>query len=164
MLTRFLIFAACLTTEFAQAQDSVRTEPAAKTAAALPENVLREFLMALGNLDEKKLRSISLPHDDFEMLLNGNPVPEVARTNFETFIKETPIRALKAGETLNLPGGRTLKVEPSDVTEDKAMLMFGRDPLPHRFRKVDGIWKIDPSTIIAARKSAEAARKKKAAQ
>jgi hypothetical protein len=164
MLTFVLILAACLNGNSVHAQDSEQAKPAAKSATAGPENVLREFLLALGTLDEKKLRSISLPHDGFEMLLKGQAVPEEARMNFETFVKQTPIRALKAGDTLNLPGGRTLKVDPADVSEENAMLMFGRDPLPHRFRKVNGDWKIDPSSIISARKAAEAARKKKAAQ
>lgn len=164
MQTLVMILAACLTGNSVLAQVADQSKLSANSATAGAENVLREFLLALGNLDEKKLRSISLPHDGFEMLLKGQAVPEEARMNFEMFVKQTPIRALKAGETLNLPGGRTLKVDPAEVSGENAMLMFGRDPLPHKLRNVNGEWKIDPSTIIAARKAAEAARKKKAAQ
>ncbi len=137
---------------------------ATKSVESGPEEALRGFLLAIGTKDEAKLRSITLPHDDFEWLLKGQAVPADIRKNFEEFVNQSPIRTLKAGETLELPGGRELKVEPADVSGDKTMLMFGRDPLPHKLRKVDGQWKVDPSSIVSARKAADAARKKKAAQ
>lgn len=137
---------------------------ASKTADSGPEDALRGFLLAIGIRDEAKLRSLSLPHDDFEWLLKGQAVPADIRKDFEEFVNQSPIRTLKAGEVLELPGGSELKIEPGDVSGDRTMLMFGRDPLPHKLRKVDGQWKVDPTAIVSARKAADAARRKKAGQ
>lgn len=167
MIAIMLFLAAGIAGSGISAQDSAPAKPAvssSKTVTAGPDDVLREFLLALGTLDEKKLRSLALPHDDFETILKGQAVPDEVRKNFESFVKESPIKPLKPGDMLKLPGGRSLTVEPADVSETSVMLMFGRDPMPHRLRKIDGAWKIDPSAIIAARKAAEAARKKKASQ
>jgi len=167
MLTQVLCLSFVLTVFISAGQDGSTEKTIGqvkKSAESSPEEALRGFLLAIGTRDEAKLRSISLPHDDFEWLLKGQAVPADIRKNFEDFVNDSPIRTLKAGEVLELPGGRELKVEPGDVSGDRTMLMFGRDPMPHKLRKVDGHWKVDPSTIVAARKAADAARKKKAAQ
>ncbi|MBI1321969.1 hypothetical protein GC170_02110 [bacterium] len=167
MLIPVLCLTACLAGFISAGQDVTTAKTggqATKSAESGPEEALRGFLLAIGTQDEAKLRSLSLPHDDFEWLLKGQAVPADIRKNFEEFIDQSPIRTLKAGEVLELSGGRELKVDPGDVSGDRTMLMFGRDPLPHKLRKVDGQWKVDPSSIVSARKAADAARKKKAGQ
>lgn len=131
-----------------------------KAAAATPEQALRTFLAAMITQDEKSLRAVTLPAKDLEWLLKGKPVPADLIENIKSQIANQPIRVLKPGDVITLPGNRKLTVQPDEVTKDRAFLLPEGMELPSRLRKVDGRWRVDATPMIAARKAAEAVRKK----
>ena len=65
-----------------------------------------------------------------------------------------PIQQLKVGETVTMPGGKTLTVDDSMVNEDTAMLTMQGNPIPFTLKRGDAGWKVDPAPMIAARKAA----------
>ena len=138
--------------------------PATSAKDPTPEATLRSFLIAVMAQDEPTLRSITLPNQEIDWLLKGKPMTMFQAIVARTTIVALPIRALKPGDEVTLPGGRKLVVGPDEVTETRAVLVPEGAPLPTRLRKVEGVWKVDARPIIAARKAAEAARLKREAK
>jgi hypothetical protein len=132
----------------------------ADVAAATPEEAFRTFLIAMVTKDEATLRSVTLPTDEFDWLLKGQALPADRIEDFKAQVARQPIRALKPGEVISLPGNRKMTVQPEEVTADRAVLLPEGAPLPNRLQKVDGRWRVDATPIIAGRKAAESARKK----
>jgi hypothetical protein len=139
-------------------------EPGSKTevAAATPEQALRSFVIAMMTKDETTLRAVTLHTEDFDWLLRGQALPEDQIEDFKAQITRQPIRALKAGDEITLPGNRKVKVLPEEVTADRAVLVPQGAPFPTRLRMIDGRWRVDATPMIAGRKAAEAARQKTA--
>jgi regulation of enolase protein 1 (concanavalin A-like superfamily) len=125
-----------------------------------PETVFVDFTIAVLTHDEATLRRLTLPCEGFEWLLKGEAAPPEAAETIRTHLLQQPIRRLKPGEKLGLPGGRTLTVGPDDVREDRVILIPEGTPIPTRLQKLDGRWRVDPAPVIAGRKAADAARKK----
>jgi hypothetical protein len=142
------------------AESGARGEAKTEVAAATPEQALRTFFVAMLTKDEKALRAVTLPTEDFDWLLRGPALPAERLQRAKEDLARQPIRVLKAGDEFTLPGGRKAKVRPEEVTADRAVLMPEGAPVPSRCQKVDGRWRVDATPIIAARKAAEAARKK----
>lgn len=136
-------------------------EKAAEAEAATPEGAFRTFFFAVIVKDEKTLRAVTLPHDDFEWLLKGASPPEEQREGIKQMVSKMEIRALKPGDEVTLPQGRKMTIGEAEVTDERAVLLPEGAPLPTRCRKVDGRWKVDASAIIAGRKAADAARRKR---
>ncbi len=132
----------------------------ADVAAATPEQALRNFFVAMVTKDVTTLRDLTLPTDDFDWLLMGQALPANQIEVFKAQMAGQPIRTLRPGDEFTLAGNRKLKVLPEEVTADRAVLVPEAIPLPMRLRKVEGRWRVDAGPIIAARKAAEAARKK----
>jgi hypothetical protein len=107
--------------------------------------------------DEATLRAVTVPTEDFEWLLRGSPVPPEEVEKFKAQMARQPIRALKPGDEITLPGNRKATVTPQAVTADKAMLLLEGHPLPYQLRRVDGRWRVDADPIIAGRKAAAGA-------
>jgi hypothetical protein len=142
------------------AQTAPANTPKPNVAAATPEQALRTFLIAMLDQDAETLRAVTLPTDDFDVLLAGPRPPAEQLEQIKAQMKAQPIKTLKAGETFTLPGNRKATIKPEEVTPDRAVLLPEQAPLPTRLRKVDGRWKVDAAPMIAGRKAAEAARKK----
>jgi len=155
-----LALAACIMTPPAPAAPPGEAgAPATATYPDTPEGALQTFLLALGTGDEAKLREITLPADGFEWLLKGQRIPPAKLGEYRKgFVEGLPIRRLKPGDGFTLPGGRKLKVQPEEVTEDRAVLLQEGAPTPTRCQKVEGHWRVDARPVIAGRKAAEAAR------
>ena len=134
---------------------SVSKESAAPSS---PEDSVRNFLLAMLERNEKELRKWSLPHKDWDILLAGNRPPQEALKQIKSAFKNIPIKRLKVGDRVALPGGRTMTVDESRVNENWRLLQLENDPLPWTLVNKEGEWKVDPSPIIAARKAAAAAR------
>ena len=132
----------------------------ASVAAGSPEQALRIFLIAMMTKDEATLRAVTLPTDDFDWLLRGQAVPSDQAEAFKAQMARQPIRALKPGDVITLPGNRKVTVHKEEVTADRAVLLPEGAPVPNRVRRLDGRWRVDATPIIAGRKAAEAARKK----
>lgn len=131
-------------------------------ANTTPEEAFRTFMIAMLTHDEATLRAVTVKTDDFDWLLKGDPVPpehlEAAKKDIQK-----PLRALKAGDEVKLPGNRKVTVQPEEVTADRAVLVADWMAVPTRMWKVDGRWRVDAVPLIAARKAADAAQRKKAA-
>lgn len=128
--------------------------------ASTPEQALRIFFIAMILKDEATLRSVTLPTKDFDLLLKGERPPSDQLKEIKEQIAKQPIRELKAGDEITLPGNRKVKVKEEEVTADRAVLLPEGSPIPTRVRKVEKRWRVDATAIIAGRKAAEAARKK----
>lgn len=71
-----------------------------------------------------------------------------------------PMKRLKEGEKVALPKGKQYVVAAGEVGEDRAVLLPNGAPIPTRLQKLTGHWKVAADPFIAARRSADAARKK----
>jgi hypothetical protein len=139
-----------------------RVKAKTDVAAATPVQALRTFQIALITKDEATLRAVTLAADDFGRLLEGEGVPADKTDVIRATAERQPIRTLKAGDEINVPGSGKSKVQPAEVTDERAVLLPEGAPMPIRLKKVDGRWRVDARPMIAGRKAAEAARKKSA--
>ena len=129
-----------------------------------PEGAFKEYFYAMGMGDEKVLRSVTLPHDDFEWLLKGKHVAPEKADEYRKIIDEKFLtRRLAPGDIVDLPTGGQLKVRPQEVSEDRVVLLQKGAPLPTRLERHEGRWKVNAGPMIAARKAADAADKRAAA-
>jgi len=110
--------------------------------------------MAMAVKDEETLRAVTMPTDELHWLLQGQDVPPEHVEQVKAQMAQQPIRALKPGDVMLLPGNRKLTVQPESVTDDKALLLLQGDPYPHPVIRVDGKWRVDARIIIATRKVA----------
>jgi hypothetical protein len=129
-------------------------------ADASPEDALRTFTLAVMAQDAATLRTIALPNAELDWLLRGQPAPAEAINDAKMQFARLPIRRLKPGEKVVLPRGREYVVSAAEVGDDRALLLPQGSPIPTRIRKVEGHWKVSADPFIAARKAADAARKK----
>ena len=127
-----------------------------------PEQALETFLLALAAHDEEALRAVSLPDDEFDLLLKDRPPPATPRAlaAMKEGFERKPFRRLAAGHRVRMPGGKIAVIKPADVSAGRAVLMPEGAPLPARVEDVRGHWKVLPRTFIMVRKAAEAASKK----
>lgn len=128
-------------------------------APKTPEAAFRTFMVAVFERDEPTLRAVTLPAEGFEWLLQGQVIPKDQVAAMRAQLEKMPIKVLKAGDTIKLPGNRTATVGAEEVGEDRAVLLPQGAPVPTRCRKVEGVWRVDAAPIIAGRKAADSARK-----
>ncbi len=139
-------------------------EADAGVAATSPEGALRTFQIALLTKDEATLRAVTLPTDDFAWLLKGQVAPPGKVEAAKAYFADQSIKALKPGDTFTLPGNRNIVVKAEEVTTDRAVLVPEGAPIPTRCHRVEGRWRVDATAIIAGRKAADAAARKKGAR
>jgi hypothetical protein len=125
-----------------------------------PEAAYRSFLVALAAEDEDSLRDLTLDADGFEWLLHGGHIPRELMGESEAGVKTLGLRRLHAGDTITMAGGRVITIQPEQVSERRAVLIAEGAPLPTDLRRVDGVWKVDATPIIAGRIAADSARRR----
>ncbi len=132
-------------------------------AADTPEAALRSFMIALIANDEPALKALTLPVPESYLaeLLKNVALPADQFKEARTFFWTMKIRTLQPGDRVELEGGRTMTIRPTEVTETDAVLMPEGAPLPTRLQKVQGRWRVDARPFTAGRKPAEEASKKK---
>jgi hypothetical protein len=133
-----------------------------KPAQDTPEDAYRAFLLALAAQDEDALRELTLAADGFEWLLRGERIPRERMGESELGSKTLGLRRLHPGDTVTMAGGRVITILPEQVSERRAVLLAEGSPIPTDLRRVDGVWKVDATPIIAGRMAADAARRRAA--
>ena len=140
----------------------VTTAAAADVKATDPETSLRVFLTSILLQDAAELRRVVIPTDEKELawLLKGKPAPPEVHDQIREHFKQAPIKRLKPGDKVTLPGGQTITVTPREVGPDRMVLHVEGDPVPIRVAQIKGQWLVDPRPLIAARKAADESRKR----
>ena len=130
-----------------------------------PEGTFKAFLMGMAAGDADRIRAVTLPNKDLDWLTRGQHVPAEQLDEFRKEVVDgTPIKRLEPGDEFSLPGGKTLKVKPEEVTAERVVLLQDGAPMPTRCQRVEGRWKVDARPFIAARQAADAARRKAGAK
>jgi len=119
------------------------------------------FLIAMNTKDERTLREVTLPNEDFDWLLKGDKQSDEAIEKFKSSINEDQIHVLQPGDELTLPGNQKMTIKPEEVTKDRVLLLPPGAPLPMACVRQDGHWLVDASPLIAARKSHAAREQEK---
>ncbi len=152
-----------LTTSMLPSRASVKDPDQATTAAdaaealqQTPEGAVRAFLASMLGPDPATLHQVILPvaDADFALLLASKPMSTEVRQAEVGRIASMPLRSLKAGDTVTLPGGRTLTIGKADVGRDTVLLQMSSNPLPLLVHRVKGRWYVDAAPLIAARRTA----------
>ena len=128
-----------------------------------PDGALKAFLAALIGGDDVAIRQLVLPVSDadFAILTNQKPPDPKTRDVLVSRIAGMPVRALRVGETIPLPGGKSLTVAKGDIGADHVLLQMPNGPLPYLILRIKNVWYVDASAIIAGRKTAAQLAKEK---
>lgn len=128
------------------------------------DEVVRSFFIAMLMNDEAGVRKEILPSPDAQVLWQGSPPPAEALSQIKKQLEAMTCRECKVGETIDLPGNKTLTVTDYWVNENSKLLfpIIGGEPMPTPLPvlKVDGQWKVEAGPLIAARLAEEHARQK----
>jgi hypothetical protein len=109
--------------------------------------------------DKKQIEQCTLNVPGREVLVEegGDQPPPEARKEIEAHLKDLPLTRLKVGQQITLPGGKTF-VMTSDMINESRQQLTGPDiPFPFIVVKEKGQWKVDPTPVIAARRTARQA-------
>jgi len=171
-VTALLLSASCLATSTGFCQGLTTEEPpaASKKTATLsstskpkevgdtkstPEVAMKKFMIAMISGDLKKLKLVTHPLQDIELLVPNITPPKEAVKQMEAMFEAIPISTLKVGDTFKIPGGQSsITLDESHINENKTMLTFPNNPFPFPAARIDGVWKIDPTNILKVRKAA----------
>lgn len=128
-----------------------------------PDGALKAFLAAMVGGDPGAIRQLIMPVSDadFAILTNQQPPDPKTRETLISRIAGMPVRALRVGEVVPLPGGKTLTVGKDDIGDDHVLLQMPNGPLPYLILRVKNVWYVDAESIIAGRKTALALAKEK---
>ncbi|WP_372723409.1 SHD1 domain-containing protein [Novipirellula sp.] len=125
---------------------------------ASPEDVLRQFLVALAGGNRRQVVTLILPHPNAAILLQGEAAPPQVVAEMKKQLASEEIRRLKLGEKVSLPGGRTMTVDEEDVSTERVLLQIPNHPVPYSLVRKKNGWRVDAAPIIQARVAALAAR------
>ena len=153
-----------------QAAGSLPSEPTAQATVvdpvATPELVLRQFLIAVFKSDEAAIRRTALARPDMEVLwVVPSPPPAKPLTMFERgfvmlVVHFLPVRRVRVGEVLTLPGDLRMHVNENDVNDGRLLLEVLGFDLPFILVKTDGRWRVDPGPVINVRLKAQELRQR----
>ena len=141
-----------------------KAEPEADTPQQKrsPQDVIRAFFIAMLSNDEAGVRKEILPNPDAEILWQGEAPPLEALPQIKAQFSSMTCQECRVGETIDLPGGRKLKVTDQMVNKSSKLLFTVIDgqtmPTPLAVTMVDGEWKVDAGPLIAARLAAKRIR------
>lgn len=155
------------------ARDADRTvsEAVARADAARPaeepEEVVRRFLKAMVTSDEQAVREVAIDRPGMAILWEHDPTaPADSHPPDPSVIDALAMRRVRVGEELWLPGRdgpRRKLVTEYDVNDGHVMIMTLGNPIPFFVIRLDGKWRVEPGTFIAARLKAREIRLRKAA-
>jgi len=114
-------------------------------------------MLVLAAKDEGVLRAITQPDEGFEWLLKGRPAPLTGELlgKMKERLEQTAFHRLKAGDRVQMPGGRAGVIQPADVRDGRVVLRPAGAPFPTRLENVEGHWKVFAGPFIVARQTAE---------
>lgn len=155
MLATWMVLLLVAQNPGAKAQEKGGKEAAAET----PEGAIRTFIVAMMTKDAAVLRSVTLPADGLDVLLQGQAISPDAVEGFKAQVAGLPVQLLKAGEEVTLADGRKYKARAEGVGPDCAVVLPKGASFPVLCRKDDGRWRVDAAPIIASMKGSGDARK-----
>jgi hypothetical protein len=154
----------------ATAQDSDKKPDAksdGKPASDQPQSVdeiVRDLFIAMMTKDKAAVEKLIVPNPKAAVLWQGESPPAEVLPQIVDHFKKMTCRECKVGETIQLPGNKTLKVTDQFVSENKKLVfptMNGQSlPTPLPLVKIDDQWKVDAAVLIIAREAAQKAREK----
>jgi hypothetical protein len=119
------------------------------------------FVLAMMRKDKEALQQGMWPHPEADVLLGGdNPPPEASQrfqAEFNPAVQPNKYKRSKVGESFTLPGGHTLTVSANDINENRVLISLGGGP-PFAVERRNGVWKVDATALIEARKAAAKVR------
>ncbi len=134
------------------------TATADDQASPSPEDTFRRFMSGMVKNDAEAVKATTLPTDDVDVLWQGKPPPQEAIPQIEKSLASLKLIRIQGGETVPLPGGKRFTVNKADVDDNNIFVWVEVDnrrmPTPFKMVHADGVWKIDPTPIIAGRKAA----------
>lgn len=139
----------------ATARPAVPAAEVVKPEPSEPEVAAREFLLAMLSGDEAAVRRWSLPHAEIAMLWSS-PAPPEAIAQARQYAEQLSFTRLQVGDVIQLPGGKTLTLDETHVNENRAQLMAPDAPIPFILVRGEERWRVDPSPLIASRKTVAA--------
>ena len=138
-----------------RAPDTPAEQP--KKDADTPAVALRQFLTSMTAHDEEKLKSVAMPDDDLDILLEGEKPTAATLARMQLAMTLSPMKRLKVGDEIKLPGGRTLKIDETRVNRTRQSITAMGSPIPFDVQLIEEKWKVNPQPLIAARKAAKKA-------
>lgn len=120
-----------------------------------PAGALRAFVLAMLSGDKSALRHVSLPLSEADLadLTYSKPMPPAMKRKLAAQVQTMTIRVVKPGATYQLSETRQLTVKPNAFGPDRTVLDSPAVPLPASIRRINGLWYVDPSDFLAARRA-----------
>jgi hypothetical protein len=144
---------------------SIAREPSKESpreSVGEPEDVLRRFLVALLRQYEAGIRATTLANSEAAVLWQGSRDFAGERAEAIKSAASISFHRLKVGDEVQIPGGRTLRLDEDCVNEDRQQIACSDFPLPFILVKETDGWRVDASPFIGARKAAATAMRKNA--
>jgi len=128
-----------------------------------PKGTLRLFTLGVLLTDEQLVKATILPvsEEDFAYLMQKTKNLRSTPMQLKDACAKMKVRALKPGDMVTLPGGKTVTVSEEEVTDKRIVLLAENQPVPTRLYKAKGFWWVDASPVIAGRKTADKVSKEK---
>jgi hypothetical protein len=124
-----------------------------------PEGAYRSFVVAIRTGNEKALRDLTVPTEDFPWLLLNRHIAPEGVAQFRHQISQLPVKRLKPGDTATLADGRKLVIQAEEVTAERAVVFDEGGVMPTRIQLIKGRWRVNASLFIASKKAHDRALK-----
>jgi hypothetical protein len=126
-----------------------------------PEDVARQFLVALLVRDKATMERLILPNPDAEILLKDPQLPIKQRARARDLAERTKLKRLHAGDVIELPDGQKYTVSKELATDQRVLILPEGFRLPLVVERYENRWRVNAESLIAERKKiAEEAKKK----
>lgn len=127
-----------------------------------PESTVKKFFAAMMDGDRVAGEAVIVPDPNSAILWASELISGELRAAMKKAVDELTLRELAIGDTVALPGGRELVVTAERVNAQNKLVVptLGGmpTPTPLPLRKIDGQWRVDAGSLIAARKAASEIR------
>ena len=149
---QFVVAAGCLSPLVVRAGESTRApNPPQNQAELEPEDVARQFFVAVLTRDKPAIERYILPEDHSELLWKGAPVSEAARHAAHKQVDGMKFKRLKPGDKVTAADGKEYTIDERQVNDDRVLLLPEGFRLPFALVKQPDGWKFKATTMIAAR-------------